>query len=58
MLNEILNHMEADELRNYIVHIEEVEDAQGSLLHARQECIDYLYRLVGAQNYVLDSRRK
>ena len=58
LYTEILNHMEPDELRNYVCHLQEVDDATCSLIHAQQECIDWFQRLVSAMNYKFDSRVK
>ena len=58
LYTEILNHMEPCELRNYVYHLQGVDDATSSLIHAQQECIDWFQRLVSAMNYKCDSRVK
>ena len=56
--NEVLNHMTADELRAYTVHVQKLEDAHGMVMFAQGEIIDLLQRLYNAQNYKDEQRIK
>lgn len=52
---EIINHMNVDELRNYAVHLSEILDAHGTLSYAQDEIILAMQGLLNARNYKEDS---
>lgn len=54
--NDVINHMDMDELRNYLGHVQRVEEAHGDWMHAQGEMIDLLQRLYNAQNYKEEQR--
>ena len=56
--NEVINHMDVDELRNYVCHVQNLEDAHGDLMFAQGEMIELLQRLYNAQNYKDEQRIK
>ena len=56
--NEVINHMDVDELRNYVCHVQNLEDAHGDLMFAQGEIIELLQRLYNAQNYKDEQRIK
>lgn len=43
--NEVINHMDVDELRSYVCHVQNLEDAHGNLMFAQSEIIELLQRL-------------
>ena len=49
--NEVINQMDLDELRNYVCHVQNLEDAHGQLMFAQGELIELLQRLYNAQQY-------
>ena len=55
---EVINHMDVDELRNHLIHVQRAENAHGDLMHAQTEIIDLLQRLYNAQNYKDEQRMK
>lgn len=48
---EIINHMDADELRNYICIMQEADLARGQVVFAQDELIEILQRIYNAQKY-------
>ena len=56
--NEVINHMDADELRAYTVHTQRVEEAHGERMFAQGEIIDLLQRLYNSQEYLNNTRQK
>lgn len=55
---EVLNHMEADDLRNLVCRLLEVEEARTQLTAAQQEAIEYLMLLHQNTQYRMDCRRR
>lgn len=53
--NEVINHMDVDELRNYVCQVQNMEDAHGDLMFAQGEMIELLQRLYNAQRYKANS---
>lgn len=49
--DEVINQMDLDELRNYVCHVQNLEDAHGQLMFAQGELIELLQRLYNAQQY-------
>lgn len=56
--NEVINQMDLDELRNYVCHVQNLEDAHGQLMFAQGEMIELLQRLYNAQKYKDEQRIK
>lgn len=56
--NEVINHMDVDELRNYVCHVQNLEDAHGDLMFAQGEMIELLQQLYNAQKYKDEQRIK
>lgn len=56
--NEVINHMDVDELRNYVCQVQNMEDAHGDLMFAQGEMIELLQRLYNAQRYKDEQRIK
>lgn len=54
---EVLNHMEADDLRNLVCHLLEVEEARKQLTAWQEDAIEYLRRLHQNDQYRMDSIR-
>lgn len=52
---EIINHMDADELRNYICIMQDADLARGQVVFAQNELIETLQRNYNAQNYKHDA---
>lgn len=52
--NEILNHMDVDELRNYAALQNEMINVYGLLVRANDDVIDRWYNLYFAQNHKAD----
>ena len=48
---EIINHMDADELRNYICIMQKADFARGQVVFAQDELIESLQKIHSAQNY-------
>ena len=55
---DVLNHMEADDLRNLVCHLLEVEEARTQLTAAQEEAIEYLRILHQNDQYRMDCRRR
>lgn len=56
--NEVINHMDVDELRAYMMHEQRVEEAHGDRMFAQGEIIDLLQRLYNSQEYLNNCRKK
>lgn len=56
--NEVINHMDVDELRSYVCHVQNLEDAHGNLMFAQSEIIELLQRLYDEQRYQYKQRIK
>lgn len=55
---EVLNHMEADDLRNLVCRLLEVEEARTQLTAAQEDAIEYLRVLHQNDQYRMDCRRR
>ena len=55
MVNEVINHMTEDELRNYIVHQHRFVESSQQLNHANQELAHYWKQIVISMEYYHDS---
>ena len=53
---EVLNHMDAVDLRNLVCHLLEVEEARTQWTTAQQEAIEYLRLLHQNDQYRMDCR--
>lgn len=53
---DVLNYMEADDLRNLVCHLFEVEEARTQLTAAQEDAIEYLRRLHQSDQYRMDCR--
>ena len=56
--DEVLNHMDMDELRAYTMHAHRVEEAHGERMFAQGEIIELLQRLYNTQEYLNNTRIK
>ncbi len=54
MNTEILNEMTADELRNYIFRLKNMEDRFEELNYAKDEVIECIQRLCNKQSHMFD----
>lgn len=55
---EVINHMEADDLRNLVCHMLGVEEARTQLTAAQEDAIEYLRLLHQNDQYRMDCRRR
>jgi len=55
MIREIINVMDIDELRNYVVHQEEQLDACNGVIQNQKEVIDLQRRLISAMPFIYDA---
>ena len=51
----ILNEMNADELRNYAHHMNELDERRGQLVFAQDELIDAYKRVLSCEQYRMES---
>lgn len=51
LIERVVNHMDVDELRNFVTHLQRVDDARGNLVFSQNEVIETLQRLYNNHQY-------
>lgn len=54
--NEIINHMDVDELRNYIVHLQKLKSAQEGMVFAKDEMTRSLVKVIKDQEFMAEQQ--
>lgn len=53
---EIINHMDIDELRNYIKHLQKLKSAQESMVFAKDEMARSLVSVIKGQEFMAEQQ--
>ena len=54
--NEIINHMDVEELRNYIGHLQKLKSSQESMVFAKDEMIRSLVSVIKGQEFMAEQQ--